>query len=109
MIDEKIIDKELQEKYKKLVETDNLLPIKISDFYMKKLIEEIDTIGKEFQRISIKYDGYPNNVIKVLNDTAFPNIAPKKTVVAIYVTRIRGFILFKGIINNYLFRINNIF
>lgn len=45
MIDEKIIDKELQEKYKKLVETDNLLPIKISDFYMKKLIEEIDTIG----------------------------------------------------------------
>lgn len=46
MIDEKIIDKELQEKYKKLVETDNLLPIKISDFYMKKLIKEIDTIGK---------------------------------------------------------------
>ena len=40
MIDEKIIDKELQEKYKKLVETDNLLPIKISNFYMKKLIEE---------------------------------------------------------------------
>ena len=29
MIDEKIIDKELQEKYRKLVETDNLLPIKI--------------------------------------------------------------------------------
>ena len=46
MIDEKIIDKELQEKYKKLVETDNLLPIKISDFYMKKLVEEIAAIGK---------------------------------------------------------------
>lgn len=46
MIDEKIIDKELQEKYKKLVETDNLLPIKISNFYMKKLVEEIDAIGK---------------------------------------------------------------
>lgn len=45
MIDEKIIDKELQEKYEKLVETDNLLPIKISNFYMKKLIEEIDAIG----------------------------------------------------------------
>lgn len=46
MIDEKIIDKELQERYRQLVETDNLLPIKISNFYMKKLIEEIDTIGK---------------------------------------------------------------
>ena len=45
MIDEKIIDKELQEKYRQLVEMDNLLPIKISDFYMKKIIEEIDTIG----------------------------------------------------------------
>lgn len=46
MIDEKIIDKKLQEKYKELVVTDNLLPIKISDFYMKKVIEEIDAIGK---------------------------------------------------------------
>ncbi len=45
MIDEKIIDKELEEKYRQLVEMDNLLPIKISNFYMKKLIEEIDTIG----------------------------------------------------------------
>lgn len=45
MIDEKIIDKELQERYKQLVEIDNLLPIKISNFYMKKLIEEIDAIG----------------------------------------------------------------
>ena len=46
MIDEKIIDKELQERYRQLVETDNLLPIKISDFYMKKIVEEIDAIGK---------------------------------------------------------------
>lgn len=45
MIDEKIIDKDLQERYQKLVETDNLLPIKITDFYKKKLMEEIDTIG----------------------------------------------------------------
>lgn len=45
MIDEKIIDKELQERYLKLVEVDNLLPIKISNFYMKKLLEEIDNIG----------------------------------------------------------------
>ena len=46
MIDEKIIDRELQNRYQQLVEKDNLLPIKISNFYMKKLIEEIDTIGK---------------------------------------------------------------
>lgn len=46
MIDEKIIDKELLERYNKLVEEDNLLPIKISNFYMKKLLEEIDAIGK---------------------------------------------------------------
>ena len=45
MIDEKIIDKELQERYHQLVESDNLLPIKITNFYMKKIIEEIDTIG----------------------------------------------------------------
>ena len=44
MIDEKIIDKELQERYLKLVEADNLLPIKISNFYMKKLLEEIDNM-----------------------------------------------------------------
>ena len=46
MIDEKILDKELLERYNKLVEEDNLLPIKISNFYMKKLLEEIDAIGK---------------------------------------------------------------
>lgn len=46
MIDEKILDKELLERYNKLVEEDNLLPIKISKFYMKKLLEEIDAIGK---------------------------------------------------------------
>ena len=45
MIDEKIIDKNLQERYHQLVEMDNLLPIKISNFYMKKVIAEIDTIG----------------------------------------------------------------
>ena len=45
MIDEKIISKDLRKKYQQLVETDNLLPIKISDFYMKKVIEEVDTIG----------------------------------------------------------------
>lgn len=45
MIDEKIIDKELQERYHQLVESDNLLPIKITNFYMKKIIEEIDTTG----------------------------------------------------------------
>lgn len=45
MIDEKIIDKDLYEKYQQLVVSDNLLPIKISSFYMKKVAEEIDAIG----------------------------------------------------------------
>ena len=45
MIDEKIIDKKLQESYINLVESDNLLPIKVSKFYMEKVIEEIDAIG----------------------------------------------------------------
>lgn len=45
MLDERIIDKDLQEKYQKLVESDNLLPIKITDFYKKKILEEIDNIG----------------------------------------------------------------
>ena len=46
MIDEKIIDSDLRKRYDELVSADNLLPIKISNFYMKKLLEEIDTIGK---------------------------------------------------------------
>lgn len=45
MIDEKIIDKDLYEKYQQLVVSDNLLPIKISGFYMKKVAEEIAAIG----------------------------------------------------------------
>lgn len=45
MIDEKIIDKDLYEKYQQLVVSDNLLPIKISSFYMKKVAEEIAAIG----------------------------------------------------------------
>lgn len=45
MIEEKIIDKELQEHYQKLVEIDNLLPIKITNFYKEKLMEEINIIG----------------------------------------------------------------
>lgn len=46
MFDKKIIDSELVNKYNKLVETDFLLPIKITNFYKKKVIEEIDSIGK---------------------------------------------------------------
>lgn len=45
MIDEKIIDKNSLERYKKLVEIDNLLPIKISEFYIKKILEEVEKIG----------------------------------------------------------------
>lgn len=46
MIDEKLIDKKLQEEYANLVSKDFLLPIKITDFYKKKVIEEINAIGK---------------------------------------------------------------
>jgi len=45
MIDE-MIDKELLKKYEELVYKDNLLPIKVSDFYKKKIVEEINVIGK---------------------------------------------------------------
>ena len=45
MIEEKIIDKELQEQYQKLVEIDNLLPIKITNFYKKKITISIKNTG----------------------------------------------------------------
>lgn len=45
MINENIIDKELLKKYNELVRKKNLLPIKVTDFYMKKIKEEIETIG----------------------------------------------------------------
>ncbi len=40
-----IIDPLLKEKYENLVKTDSILPIKVSDFYMNKVKEEIDNIG----------------------------------------------------------------
>lgn len=40
-----IISDSLREQYNKLVEKNRLLPIKITDFYMKKVIEEVDNIG----------------------------------------------------------------
>lgn len=40
-----IISEKLNDKYSKLVEKDRLLPIKVSDFYKKKIIEEINAIG----------------------------------------------------------------
>lgn len=46
MLDEKIIDQKLASKYNNLVKTDDLLPIKVTDFYKKKVLEEINTIGK---------------------------------------------------------------
>ena len=36
-----LIDKNLLEKYNDLVKNDNLLPIKLTDFYKKKVIEEV--------------------------------------------------------------------
>lgn len=41
-----LIETELLQKYNDLVKEDNLLPIKLSDFYKKKVIEEVNTIGK---------------------------------------------------------------
>ena len=41
-----MIDDELKRKYDYLVENDNILPIKVSKFYLKKVQEEVDTIGK---------------------------------------------------------------
>lgn len=40
-----LIDKNLLEKYNDLVKNDNLLPIKLTDFYKKKVIEEVEKIG----------------------------------------------------------------
>ena len=40
-----LINTELEKEYNELVKNDNLLPIKISDFYMKKVLEEVKTIG----------------------------------------------------------------
>lgn len=40
-----IIDENIKNKYNELVEKNRLLPIKISDFYMKKILEEVNAIG----------------------------------------------------------------
>ena len=40
-----LIDKNLLEKYNDLVKNDSLLPIKLTDFYKKKVIEEVEKIG----------------------------------------------------------------
>ncbi|HCG57919.1 MAG TPA: radical SAM protein [Clostridiales bacterium] len=44
MINE-IVDQEILTTYNYLVEKESLLPIKISNFYMKKVVEEFQTIG----------------------------------------------------------------
>lgn len=41
----KIIDKTLKVNYEDLVKKDSLLPIKVSNFYRKKIEEEVQTIG----------------------------------------------------------------
>lgn len=40
-----IISESLRKKYNKLVEENRLLPIKITDFYMNKVVEEVEAIG----------------------------------------------------------------
>ena len=41
----KLIDQEVLKAYNSLVENESLLPIKISDFYIKKVVEEYQSIG----------------------------------------------------------------
>ena len=41
----KLLDEDILKTYNALVEKESLLPIKISDFYMKKVVEEYQTIG----------------------------------------------------------------
>ncbi|RKI38361.1 radical SAM protein [bacterium D16-51] len=41
----KLLSDAIKEMYDKYVEKESLLPIKISDFYMKKVVKEIETIG----------------------------------------------------------------
>ena len=36
MINEELIDKELKDQYQNVVDTENLLPIKITEFYRKQ-------------------------------------------------------------------------
>lgn len=40
-----VVNEELRNKYNELVEKDRLLPIKVSDFYMRKVVEEVEKIG----------------------------------------------------------------
>ena len=64
MNNDMLIDKDLKNEYEKLVEEDNLLPIKISDFYKEKVLEEVHAIGKggplyrsvipTFEKINVK-------------------------------------------------------
>ena len=45
-MDDKIIKAEIVDEYNKLVKNDRLLPIKISDFYMRKVVEEVNPFSK---------------------------------------------------------------
>ncbi|MCL2841166.1 MAG: 4Fe-4S cluster-binding domain-containing protein [Defluviitaleaceae bacterium] len=42
-----VVDSGLKVSYENLVQSDFLLPIKVTEFYMKKVKEEIDAIGKD--------------------------------------------------------------
>ena len=46
MNDELLIDEDLRKKYEEYVIKDNILPIKITEFYKKKVLEEIKEIGR---------------------------------------------------------------
>lgn len=40
-----LIENDVLNEYNNLVKNDNLLPIKISEFYMKKVVDEVNHIG----------------------------------------------------------------
>lgn len=45
-MDNTILDENLQEIYEKYVEEESLLPVKVSNFYMQKVLQEVEKIGK---------------------------------------------------------------
>ena len=42
---EKLIDNKLEKQYNRLVESESILPIKVTDFYKNKIEKEIEKIG----------------------------------------------------------------
>lgn len=50
-----LIENDVLNEYNNLVKNDNLLPIKISEFYMKKVVDEVNHIGVGDHYINLLY------------------------------------------------------